>query len=85
MSNRKDLKQLIELSNKARKQMKLEMKVMDKTFDEMTQKLPEEEAKEVANLKALNKKAIALAKEGKADEAQEIIKNYRDERQGRKT
>lgn len=80
----KDLQELIELSEKAKKQMNLQMKIVDQTFDEMTQKLPEDEAKEVAKLKALNKRAVALAKEGKAEEAQELIKNYRNERQGRK-
>jgi len=80
MSNRKDIEELMQLSQQASKQMKTQMNLMDANFKHLMKELPDDEAKEVSNLQVLSKKAFALAKEGKTEEAQELIKNYKNGR-----
>ncbi|HET8839200.1 MAG TPA: hypothetical protein VFM82_09450 [Flavobacteriaceae bacterium] len=79
MSNKADLDQLKRLSNEANEQMKRQMNLLDGTFNEMMVKLPNDEAKKVERLKVLTQKAILLAKQGKADEAQKIIKEFQNQ------
>lgn len=79
MSNKVDIEQLKKLSEKAGKQMQRQMRLLDSTFSEMMVNLPEDEAKKVEKLKVLTNKAIQLAKQGKADEAQNIIKEFQSE------
>lgn len=84
MSNRANIEQLKKLSEKANEQMKAQMNLLDGTFREMMIQLPENEAKEVERLKMLTNKSIQLAKQGKADEAREIIKNFQHGRKDNK-
>jgi hypothetical protein len=80
MSNRKDIEELMQLSQQASKQMKNQMNLMDANFKILMKELPADQSKEVSNLQVLSKKAFALAKEGKTEEAQELIKNYKNGR-----
>jgi hypothetical protein len=68
------------LSQQASKQMKNQMNLMDANFKILMKELPADQSKEVSNLQVLSKKAFALAKEGKTEEAQELIKNYKNGR-----
>jgi hypothetical protein len=79
-----NIQQLIDLSKKANAQMNMQVAVLDKTFAELLKKLPQDEANEVDRLKSLTQKAIRMAKDGKADEAQELIRNYQNGRKSNK-
>ena len=79
-----NIQELINLSKQASSQMNLQVQMLDKTFAELLKSLSKEDANEVDKLKSLTQKAISLAKQGKAAEAQEIITNYQNGRKSSK-
>ncbi|WP_440881401.1 hypothetical protein [Tenacibaculum sp. C7A-26P2] len=79
-----NIQQLLNLSKKASSQINLQVQILDTTFSELLKNLPQDEANEIDKLKALTQKAISLAKQGKAEEAQEIIRNYQNGRKSNK-
>lgn len=73
-----NIQQLLNLSKQASSQINLQVQILDTTFSDLLKNLPQDEANEVDKLKALTQKAINLAKQGKAEEAQELIRNYQN-------
>lgn len=69
--------ELIKLSKQITAQSKIQMSIMNNTLNDLIKELPNEEAAEIERLKGLTQKAIALAKQGKGTEAQDLIRNYK--------
>ena len=68
--------ELIALSKQITAQSNIQIGIMNNTLDDLIKELPSEDAREVERLKGLTQKAIALAKQGKGTEAQDLIRNY---------
>jgi len=75
-----NLNQLLQLSQEMSKKLDVEMRIFDETFNETIRNAPDEDKAAVEELKGLSQKAIALAKEGKVNEANKIINDYQNGR-----
>ena len=75
-----DLGSLIKLSEQNTKQIEIEMAKFDKVFEEVVKGVPEDQKGEVERVKIICNKAIALAKEGKQEESNQLIKTIKNER-----
>ncbi|AHK11387.1 hypothetical protein F132_41 [Flavobacterium sp. phage 1/32] len=74
------LDSLIKLSEQNRKQMELELAKFDKVFEEVIKGVPEDQKGQIEKVKIISNKAIQLAKEGRQEEANELIKTIQNER-----
>lgn len=78
------LNQLIKLGKTSTESANTQMKVLDETMKEMLRKVDDKDKPEIEKLMVTMNKSIALAKQGKSAEAQEIIKNFSDGRKSSK-
>jgi CHASE3 domain sensor protein len=78
------LSQLIKLGKTSTESANIQMKVLDETMKDMLRKVDDKEKPEIEKLMATMNKSIALAKQGKSAEAQEIIKQFSDGRKSSK-
>lgn len=76
------LNSLIKLAEESKNQMNIHIRIFDETMSEMIKGVPEKDKGEIEKFKALSQRAINLAKEGKSEEAQELIKNFQNGRKG---
>lgn len=83
----KNLKQLQDLSRMAvesSKQLDSQIGLINATISETLKNANESEKPEIENIMALTTKAINLAKQGKSDQAQELIKTFENGRKNNK-
>ena len=73
-----NIDQLIKLSKANTKQIEIEMATFDKVYEEALKNVPEKDFDKMEKTKILCNKAINLAKEGKAIEAQNIINEIKN-------
>lgn len=78
MFKNQNLNSLLQLAEESRKQMNLQMSIFDGVLNEMVKEVPEKDKDKIEEFKALTQRAINLAKEGKTEEAQELIKNFQN-------
>jgi len=82
MFKSEQLNSLLKLAEESKNQMNLQIRIFDETMVEMVKGVPEEDKEQVEHFRALSQRAINLAKEGKSQEAQELIKNFQYGRKG---
>lgn len=75
-----DFEGLNKLAEESKKLINAEMAKFETTFSEVRKNLPEDKLAEFDKNKALMNKAIALAKQGKQEEANQIINKLKNER-----
>lgn len=78
-----DLKHIhaqLELSKKAVSEMNKQNRIFDNLLNEAVKGAPEKDKKTIESLRIKSMKAIRLAKEGKSEEAQQIIKDLQNGR-----
>lgn len=83
MSNGKTLDHLQQLSKMAMqssKQLNQQMSILENVMSETLKNAPEENKAEIEKVKALTNKAINLAKQGKMQDVDQIIKNFKNGR-----
>ena len=73
------LQQLIELSKQNSKQIEIDLKIFESTFDGVLKNAPDKDRDVLEKMNALTKKAIILAKDGKTNEANEILNQIKNE------
>lgn len=78
MFKNQNLAQLIRLSKESSKKLNLELAILDETFGETLKGAPETDKSEIEKLRGMSQRAIALAKAGKTEEANAVIKQYQD-------
>jgi len=76
MYNQQNIQELKALGDKAMAEMKNQISIFDATLQEALKGAPQQDKSQIEELKALCNSAINLAKTGKADAAQELIRNY---------
>lgn len=79
LNNNKQIDQLLELSEKLSEKINIDIKLVEKLNDEMLKNVPEEQKGEIEKMVAIKNKALILAKEGKQEEAINIIKEMQNE------
>lgn len=84
MLHNDNLKQLMKLAEKSMEQINKEIRIFELTLDESIKNVDDNDKGEIESLKALSTKAINLAKMGKAEKAQEIIRNFQNGRKNSK-
>jgi hypothetical protein len=75
-----DISSLIKMSEESKKLINIEMAKFDKIFEEVKKNVPAEQVGFLEKTKAQMNKAIILAKEGRQEEANEIVNNLKHER-----
>ena len=75
-----NLQDMIMLARKSAEQLNSEIVIFDKILDSTLKNAPEEDKRELEEVKALATKAVNLAKMGKAEEAQNIITQFKNGR-----
>lgn len=83
MSNGKTLDHLQQLSKMAMessKQLNQQMSILENVMSETLKNAPEENKAEIEKVKALTNKAINLAKQGKMQDVDQIIKYFKNGR-----
>lgn len=86
MFNSNNFKELQKMAEQAAKTSELHLKLLDETLKGTLQGVSDEKDKQqIERLMGMTTKAINLAKQGKPEQAQEIIKNFSDGRKSSKT
>lgn len=80
MFNGNNLEQLQKMARESSKKLNLELRIFDETLAESIRKAPEEEKQAIEGLRSMCQKSISLAKQGKSEEANQIIKDYQNGR-----
>jgi len=62
----------------ANEQLNIQMAIFEKSIQNVKENVDDEEKREIEKLQALSQKAINLAKQGKAVEADELIKQFQN-------
>ena len=84
MFKNSNLKQLQEMAKESSKKLNLELRIFDETMAEAIKGVPDSEKQIVEQVKGLSQRAINLAKNGKIEQAQQIIKDFNNERKDNK-
>ena len=84
MFKQNNLKQLQEMAKESGKKLNLELRIFDETMAEAIKGAPSTDKNAIEQIKGLSQKAINLAKNGKVKEAQELIKDFNNERKNNK-
>lgn len=74
----KNIKAQLELSKKAIQETKNQNRIFETILQEAIKGAPKEDKKEIQRLQNMSRKAINLAKQGKLEEAQTLIKSFSD-------
>jgi len=72
----KTLKAQAELSKKMLVEINNQNRIFEQTIESAMKGAPDKDKPEMNKIRMLTKKAIALAKEGKSEEAQQLIKDF---------
>lgn len=72
----KNIESQLELSRKAISEMKKQNTIFETLLSEAIKGAPEEDKKEIDKIRSLTLRVQKLAKEGRIDEAQSLIKDY---------
>lgn len=78
MINTKTLKQQLENAKKLASQINVQNTIFEQTLQEAVKGAPEEDKRELEKVRVLSIKAISLAKKGKLEEAQDVIKQFQN-------
>lgn len=70
------IKRQAELSKKLFAELNNQNRIFENIIESAMKGAPEKDKPEINRIRMLTKKAIALAKEGKSEEAQQIIKDF---------
>lgn len=84
MFDNSKLLELTKLAEKSIDELQGQINLFDLYLQETIKSVSEEDKKEVEKVRAISTQAFELAKMGKANEAQELIKKFEDERKGNK-
>jgi len=84
MNNLKDILDQVELGKNAIEEMKRQNRIFDATLQEALKGAPDSDKKEIQAVQVLSLKVINLAKEGKTNEAQNLIKEFQNGRKSNK-
>jgi hypothetical protein len=76
MYNYDQIEKLRRLAEKSMEQLKQEINIFDEQLAESIRNAPEEQKSDLEKCKSVVQQAIALAKMGKAEEANELILNF---------
>ena len=82
MFSSNNINQMLELAKRSSIQLNQEIAIFDKILLDTIKNAPEDDKSDIERVKALATKAINLAKMGKAEEAQQVIKDFQHEHQG---
>lgn len=74
----KNIKAQLELSKKAIQETKNQNRIFETILQEAIKGAPKEDKKEIQRLQNMSRQAINLAKQGKLEEAQTLIKSFSD-------
>ena len=74
----KNIKAQLQLSKKAIQETKNQNRIFETILQEAIKGAPKEDKKEIQRLQNMSRKAINLAKQGKLEEAQTLIKSFSD-------
>lgn len=77
MYKSENLQQLMNLAQKSAQQINKEITIFDQWIKDVQKNVPDDQKSQVEEINALLIKAVNLAKMGKAEEAQELVKNYK--------
>jgi len=80
MFDNKGLDKLLRMAEESQKTLDLHMRIFDVNMDETIKKAPEEDKKAIEECKGICQSFINLAKNGKFEEGEELIKKYKDGR-----
>ena len=72
------IKAQMELSKKAIQETQNQSRIFEQVLQEAVEGAPNEDKMAIHKLQNMSKRAIALAREGKLDEAQNLIKSFSD-------
>jgi len=75
-----NIEQLLQLSQQNSERIKSDMKMFDAVFDNVQNTVPDDQKGELQRVRAQMNKAINLAKEGKTNEANDVINNLKNGR-----
>lgn len=75
-----EINRLLEMSKKMSRQLKVEMRIFDESINETIRNAPDEDKAKIEEIKKISQKAISLAQQGKINEANELIKDFRNGR-----
>ncbi len=78
MNNFDQLSQHAELSKKAVEEMKKQIRVYEQTMEATVKNAPDDQKKELESVRLMSIRALNLAKQGKSDEANQLIKDFRN-------
>ncbi len=84
MFKTEDLAQLQKNSELLAEQMKQSFSIFEKKIEDALLQAPEEDKKAIEDVKAVTQRAINLAKMGKAEEANKLLKDFQNGRQSNK-
>ena len=76
MINMNTLKEQLETSKKLFSEINIQNRIFGELIDNAIKGAPDQDKPEISKIKLIATKAINLAKQGKAEEAQTLIKNY---------
>lgn len=74
----KNIKAQLQLSKKAIQETKNQNRIFETILQEAIKGAPKEDKKEIQRLQNMSRQAINLAKQGKLEEAQTLIKSFSD-------
>jgi hypothetical protein len=77
MIDLKTIKAQSELSKKLFKEIENQNRIFEKTIESVMKGAPESDKPKINQIQMLSQKAINLAKQGKLEDAQNLIKNFR--------
>lgn len=78
MINVETLKQQLENAKKLASQINVQNTIFEQTLQEAVKGAPEEDKQKLEKVRVLSIKAISLAKKGKLEEAQDVIKQFQN-------
>ncbi len=73
----KTVQQQIKLSKKAIEETKVQNRIFENLLQEAIKGAPEEDKNQVQKIQVFANKVLSLAKEGKQEEAQSLIKDFK--------
>lgn len=74
------INELLSTSRKALEQIQNQTRIFEGVIDNVLENAPNGDKQEIQGVQILMKKALNLAKQGKGEEAQKIIKDFQDGR-----
>lgn len=77
-NNFESLQQQAEMSKRAVEEMKRQIRLYEQTMETMVKTAPDDQKTELESVRLMSIRALNLAKQGKSDEAQQLIKDFKN-------